>query len=312
MSAVVLQSVAALSGGIAGGLFGAAYAHKKQLRRLRERRLSNAGALGAGAEERGVQAFRVLGYASHLSRALNLRVQVPLAATLHVPFVKRWFSTHAAAAGAFASAVSFEGFIEASVRLALVAGLTCALVGSVFSNELAAFGAVAGFVCGTLAPGHYLKVAAKLRAQQLSHDLPEMLEVVALGLRSGLTFDRSLALYTGHFSTVFAAECQRAMQRWVMGLTSRENALRELSQTYRSPLLARVVEGVVRSLRFGSSIAPLLEQAASEARAEHRAVVEERVAKVPVKMMIPTASLILPAMLLLVLGPVLLELIGGN
>lgn len=43
----------------------------------------------------------------------------------------------------------------------------------------------------------------------------------------------------------------------------------------------------------------------------HRAQVEERVAKAPVKMMVPTGTLILPAMLLLVLGPVLLELMEG-
>lgn len=34
-------------------------------------------------------------------------------------------------------------------------------------------------------------------------------------------------------------------------------------------------------------------------------------AKAPVKMMMPTGALILPAMLLLVLGPVLLELANG-
>ena len=38
---------------------------------------------------------------------------------------------------------------------------------------------------------------------------------------------------------------------------------------------------------------------------------EERVAKAPVKMMLPTGTLILPAMLLLVMGPILLELAGG-
>ena len=51
--------------------------------------------------------------------------------------------------------------------------------------------------------------------------------------------------------------------------------------------------------------------AAEQARAARKAQVEERVAKAPVKMMIPTGTLILPAMLLLVLGPVLLELMEG-
>ena len=38
---------------------------------------------------------------------------------------------------------------------------------------------------------------------------------------------------------------------------------------------------------------------------------QEAIAKAPVKMMLPTGTLILPAMLLLVLGPVLLELMEG-
>lgn len=78
-------------------------------------------------------------------------------------------------------------------------------------------------------------------------------------------------------------------------MTNREDALRDLAASYDSPLFARVVESMVRSLRFGSSLAEGLESAAAEARAVHRAQVEERVAKAPVKMMVPTGTLILPA-----------------
>ena len=72
-----------------------------------------------------------------------------------------------------------------------------------------------------------------------------------------------------------------------------------------------VITAIIRSLRFGTSLGEVLEQSAEQARAARKAQVEERVAKAPVKMMIPTGTLILPAMLLLVLGPVLLELMEG-
>ena len=68
---------------------------------------------------------------------------------------------------------------------------------------------------------------------------------------------------------------------------------------------------MVRSLRFGTSTADSLEAAAVEAREVHRSRMEEKVAKVAVKMMLPVGTLILPAMLLLVLGPVMLELMQG-
>lgn len=76
-------------------------------------------------------------------------------------------------------------------------------------------------------------------------------------------------------------------------------------------LLARVIENIVRSLRFGATMADNLEDAAREARSGYKARRQEAVAKAPVKMMVPTGVLILPAMLMLVLGPVLLELAGG-
>ncbi|MFR1637839.1 MAG: type II secretion system F family protein [Eggerthellaceae bacterium] len=138
-----------------------------------------------------------------------------------------------------------------------------------------------------------------------------MLEVVALGLRSGLSFDRSFGLYGAHFDSEFAGACAQALRAWSSGLATREESLRDLASSYDSALFARVVEGAVRALRFGSSLAEGFESAAVEARAVHRAHVEERVAKAPVKMMVPTGALILPAMLLLVLGPVLLELMEG-
>ena len=68
---------------------------------------------------------------------------------------------------------------------------------------------------------------------------------------------------------------------------------------------------MIRSLHFGTSLAESLESAAQEARGDYKAKREEQVAKAPVKMMLPTGTLILPAMLLLVLGPVLLELMEG-
>ena len=84
-----------------------------------------------------------------------------------------------------------------------------------------------------------------------------------------------------------------------------------MSDSYASVMFSRVIENIVRSLRFGSSLAESLEAAASEARSAYRARKQEQVAKAPVKMMVPTGALMLPAMLLLVVGPVLLELMEG-
>ena len=92
----------------------------------------------------------------------------------------------------------------------------------------------------------------------------------------------------------------------------RDEALRKVASTYDSTILSRTFETVIRSIRYGTSMVESMESDASEAREAYQAAREEKVAKAPVKMLIPTGVLILPAMLILVLGPVLLELMGSG
>ncbi len=222
----------------------------------------------------------------------------------------KWIEAHAPIAG-LAGSVSAEGFCETRLRMALICALVGALLGAVVSTELMALLFACGAVLGWRLPARAIKRRVHARTRGLEQHLPEMLDVVALGMRSGLSFDRSLTLYTQHFDTPLSAALDSAQRQWSCGLVARDEALRHVASTYDSVTFARVVEGIIRSLRFGSSMVEGLEASAAEARTSHRAHRQEQVAKAPVKMMIPTGVLILPAMLILVLGPVLLELAGG-
>ena len=296
------SAIAAAAGGICVGTSWArARAAAEWKRRLRQDFRPKRTADGSAA--------RIAAYAADVSRRLALGAD-PLLGKAGAAYAERWLATHAKKAGVDGD-VSPAGFIEAAARIAAAAAAACALAGAAFSIELSALGAVAGAAWGASAVPRSIRRLERERADGLDRDLSEMLEVVALGLRSGLSFDRSFGLYGAHFDSPFAAACAASQRAWTFGLVARDAALRDLAASYDSPLLARVVENVVRSLRFGSSLAEGLEAAAVEARATHRAHVEERVAKAPVKMMVPTGALILPAMLLLVLGPVLLELMEG-
>ena len=207
--------------------------------------------------------------------------------------------------------VDEDGLRAARLRLAGMGAAAGAVVGAVISLEMGLLLAAVAAAAGLYAPTWALRRLERERALELERSLPEMLEVVALGLRSGLSFDRSFQLYSMHVPSSFARSCASAQKSWSLGLRTRDEALRELAQSYRSDQLERTAERIVRSLRFGSALAPDLGAAAAEARARRRSQVEERVAKAPVKMMVPTGALILPAMLILILGPILLELMQG-
>ena len=206
--------------------------------------------------------------------------------------------------------LSYAAYRESRVRSAVLGCLTGAFVGCLFSLELTLVLACAGAVVGWRLLPSSLKERAAFRAHDLEKHLPEMLDVLAMGMRSGLSFDGSLSLYECYFDTLLARAFRTAQQQWTCGLVRRDEALRAIAATYDSFLFRRVIDNILRSLRFGTSLTESLEAVAREARADYKARRQEQVAKAPIKMMVPTGALMLPAMLILVLGPVLLELAG--
>lgn len=250
-----------------------------------------------------------------LARAMELRSRALAMGARH-PVAPAWLMRdsealeQSVAHAGLAGKVSVQGFWDCRILTAMLFGAAGCLAGSFLSAEMGLLGVVGGIAVGFRFPQAMLEKAAQSRASDLERSLSEMLEVVALGLRSGLSFDGALALYSAHFCCPLARGLAAAQSQWEFGLVTREQALRALASSYDSILFGRVVESVVRSIRFGSSLAGNLDDAASEARAHYRTARQESVAKAPVKMMLPTSTLILPAMLILVLGPVLLELMG--
>lgn len=204
--------------------------------------------------------------------------------------------------------VTARGVRSSRMKLAVGGAAIGGAAGAVFTPELAVLGMLVAASIGCALPGWALKCEARTRSEDAERHLSEMIEVIMLGMHSGLSLEKSFALYPQYFDTALAHSVAKTVSQWETGLVQREEAMRNLAAQYDSVLLERVVESAVRSLRFGSPLADALEASAAESRALHRALVEERIAKAPVKMMLPVGTLILPAMLLLVMGPVILEL----
>jgi tight adherence protein C len=95
------------------------------------------------------------------------------------------------------------------------------------------------------------------------------------------------------------------LQLWRIGVKSRAEALEEMARELDVPAMTRFVATVSEALAFGTPLAETLERQAQVIREEQRAQMEEEVEKVPVKMLIPLGTLIVPAMLLAILGPLL-------
>lgn len=307
VAAVVAIGSAAVLGALASRVYGAWRRRMRHRAAVVEEASSPQGTRAANGKGERLDA-RVVAYAAELSQ----RARSPLFRFVSPQALRsRPLPERRLASAGLGGSLSPAGYWEARVRLMLAAGALGGAAGLAMSTEMAALLAVLGAAIGWKALPWAVRRRQCRRAEAMECDLSEMLDVVALGMRSGMSFDRSLDLYTEYFRTPLADAFRSAQRQWACGLASRSEALREVAGSYASPLLSRVVENIVRSLRFGATMADNLEDAAREARAGYKARREEAVAKAPVKMMVPTGVLILPAMLMLVLGPVLLELAGG-
>lgn len=141
--------------------------------------------------------------------------------------------------------------------------------------------------------------------------VPEMLDILALGLSAGLSFDASLALYCERSETELAKQLLRTMRGWQMGLEGRREALEGLAARICAPSLARFCAAVCEALSFGAPLAQTLERQADAIREEQRASVQQRIEEVPVRMLVPLGTLVVPAMLLAILGPLLCAALGS-
>lgn len=155
------------------------------------------------------------------------------------------------------------------------------------------------------------KALEKQRVEQLAlraeAELPRLLDILAMGMHAGLSFDAAFGLYVRRFDTELALLCRERFELWERGLISRNEGLEKLAAQIKLPLFERFCRMATRSIRYGVPMAPLIHEYATQARTEYRNKQKEKVLKAPVKMLLPTGVLILPAMMLLVLGPIVLD-----
>ncbi len=133
----------------------------------------------------------------------------------------------------------------------------------------------------------------------------EMVDVIRLGLSAGLSFDAALGMYCEHASGALPERMARARLGWQMGMASREESLLAVARDLKMRQLEAFAVAVGQAHALGAPLSETLERQGHEMRAAHRAAVEREIERVPVKMLIPTGTLILPALLLSIIGPLL-------
>lgn len=142
-------------------------------------------------------------------------------------------------------------------------------------------------------------------AQVSLGEVSEMIDVVRLGLSAGLSFDAALEVFCANRRSALACRLERACMAWRVGVGTREDELLAAARGLDVRALETFAITVGQALALGAPLAETLAAQSREIRAAHRAAVEREIERAPVKLLIPTGTLILPALLLSILGPLL-------
>lgn len=148
-------------------------------------------------------------------------------------------------------------------------------------------------------------VVDALTARVSLGEVSEMIDVVRLGLSAGLSFDAALEIFCANRRSVLALRLERACMAWQVGVGTREDELLAAARDLDVRALETFAITVGQALALGAPLAETLAAQSREIRAAHRAAVEREIERAPVKLLIPTGTLILPALLLSILGPLL-------
>jgi len=196
--------------------------------------------------------------------------------------------------------------LGSKVLLSVSALLICLALG--FLVPLAALISLPVGVAAFRCPDFGMARLAKRRQARIATQVPDLADLLLATTQSGLTapvaFRRSAEALHGPL----ADELATALRQIDLGIPWR-TALDQVVTRVEDPSLRRLVSALARTQRLGASVATALRTVADDLRSERRTLAEERARRAPVKMLFPLVFLILPAFILLTVGPVVLATI---
>jgi tight adherence protein C len=168
---------------------------------------------------------------------------------------------------------------------------------------------IAAGVAGWFGPSFFLDFMVSARQQRIREGLPDTLDLIVVCVEAGLALDQAMQHVSRELMDVHP-DISREVEMVnleIRGGKRRAEALRGLADRTGEPELSKLVAVMIQTDRFGTSIADSLRTHSDFMRVRRRQEAEERAAKVGVKLVFPIFFLILPAMLIVVAGPGLLQ-----
>ncbi len=203
-------------------------------------------------------------------------------------------------------------FYLTTVILALILGLAGVLLGinlhlAVYKIVLTTLG---GVVAGVMVPRLYVARKVVNRREAIRQAVPNMLDLLVVCVEAGLSFSAGIqklseAMRTG--CPELAQELKIVTQEILIG-KPKADALRTLANRTEVEELRSLAVTLIQADRLGTSIGTSLRVLADSMRFKRRQRAEEAANKVSVKLVFPLVLLIFPELLIVLVGPAMINI----
>ena len=151
-------------------------------------------------------------------------------------------------------------------------------------------------------PDLWLNRQIKRRQRQIAITLADTIDILTIGIEAGLAFDAALIKVVKNMEGPLSEELGRLLAERQVGVTRRQ-ALRNLSERTTVQELQSFCATIIQADTLGVSISKILRNEATELRERRRQAAEEEAMKTPVKLVFPIVLFILPALMIVIIGP---------
>lgn len=151
-------------------------------------------------------------------------------------------------------------------------------------------------------PELLLSSRSQERNDEIQLELADTLDQMTIAVEAGLGFDAAMARAGRNGTGPLAQELIRTLQEIQVGQL-RRTAYESLALRTDVPDLRRFVRAIIQADAYGISVADVLRTQAAEMRLKRRQRAEEKAQQVPVKVIFPLLTCILPVLFIVLLGP---------
>ncbi len=166
-------------------------------------------------------------------------------------------------------------------------------------------------ILGFYLPDLLLQSRIDRRQKDIRKAMPDGLDLLTICVEAGLGFDAAMSKLYEKWDNELGRAFGRVVREIQLGKLRRE-ALRDMADRLGVTEMSSFVAAVIQSEQLGVSMAQVLRIQADQMRIKRRQIAEEAAHKAPIKMLIPMAIFIFPALCIVLMAPAILILIESG